>query len=64
MSIVQANWGLKSLCRGGYDAALSNVFSFVAAKTGYKNVHTAPGDVPQFNVMGVALGALSEFHFA
>ncbi|KAJ7210233.1 hypothetical protein C8J57DRAFT_1733655 [Mycena rebaudengoi] len=63
LSTVQANWGLKSLGRGDTIAALSNVLSFIAAKTGYKNVQTVPGDVPQFNLMGVASGVLTSTAF-
>ncbi|KAJ7847832.1 hypothetical protein B0H14DRAFT_2356973, partial [Mycena olivaceomarginata] len=56
LSTVQANWALKSLGWGDTIAALSNVLSFIAAKTGYKNVQTVPGDVPQLNWRGVASG--------
>ncbi|KAJ7799284.1 hypothetical protein B0H14DRAFT_2617212 [Mycena olivaceomarginata] len=59
LSTVQANWGLKSLGRGDTIAALSNVLSFIAAKTGYKNVQIVLGDVPQFNLTGVASAVLT-----
>ncbi|KAJ7887221.1 hypothetical protein B0H14DRAFT_2562838 [Mycena olivaceomarginata] len=54
LSTVQANWGLN---------ALSNILSFIAAKTGYKNVQTVPGDVPRFNLTGVASGVLTSTAF-
>ncbi|KAJ7884083.1 phosphoesterase family-domain-containing protein [Mycena olivaceomarginata] len=58
LSTVQANWGLKSLGRGDTIAGLSNVFSFVASKTGFKNVKLPADQVPQFNLTDVASGAL------
>ncbi|KAJ7727629.1 phosphoesterase family-domain-containing protein [Mycena olivaceomarginata] len=50
LSTVQANWGLKSLGRGDTIPGLNNVFAWVAAKTGFRNV---------FNLTGVAPGALT-----
>ncbi|KAJ7263888.1 phosphoesterase family-domain-containing protein [Mycena rebaudengoi] len=63
LSTVQANWGLKSLGRQDTNAPLSNVFSYVAAKTGYKNVKIPASQVPQFNLSGVAPGALTSDRF-
>ncbi|KAK6966637.1 phosphoesterase-domain-containing protein [Favolaschia claudopus] len=66
LSTVQANWGLKSLGRQDTNATVSNVFSFVAEKTGYKNVEVpSPGipRVPQFNLTGVVPGALTSAQF-
>ncbi|KAJ6611862.1 hypothetical protein B0H10DRAFT_2283847 [Mycena sp. CBHHK59/15] len=63
LSIVQANWGLKSLGRQDTVAAVSNVFSFIAAKTGYKNVKVPADQVSQFNLTGVASGALISANF-
>ncbi|KAF7369669.1 Phosphoesterase-domain-containing protein [Mycena venus] len=63
LSTVQANWGLKSLGRQDTIANVSNVFSFVADKTGYKNVKVPADQVPQFNQIGVVPGALSSIHF-
>jgi hypothetical protein len=37
-STVEFNWGLDNLGRNDVDKQPSNVFSFVAAKTGYRNV--------------------------
>ncbi|KAJ7903221.1 hypothetical protein B0H13DRAFT_2233950 [Mycena leptocephala] len=53
LSTVQNNWGLKSLGRQDTNASVSNVLSFVAEKTGYKN----------FNLTGVAAGALTSANF-
>ncbi|KAJ7309395.1 phosphoesterase family-domain-containing protein [Mycena albidolilacea] len=59
LSTVQANWGLKSLGRGDTIPGLNNVFAWVAAKTGFRNVVLPPNEVPQFNLTGVAPGALT-----
>ncbi|KAJ6477818.1 phosphoesterase family-domain-containing protein [Mycena vitilis] len=59
LSTVQANWGLKSLGRQDTNATVSNVFDFVAAKTGYKNVHVPADQVPRFNLSAVAPGPLT-----
>ncbi|KAF7333815.1 Acid phosphatase [Mycena venus] len=64
LSTVQANWGLKSLGRHDTVAAVSNVFSFVAAKTGYKNVKVPANQVAQFNLTSVTPGALTSASFA
>ncbi|KAJ7135094.1 phosphoesterase family-domain-containing protein [Mycena filopes] len=61
LSTVQANWGLKSLGRQDTNATVSNVFSFVADKTGYKNVHVATP--PQFNLTGIFPGALNSLAY-
>ncbi|KAJ7241307.1 phosphoesterase family-domain-containing protein [Mycena haematopus] len=63
LSTVQANWGLKSLGRQDTNASVSNVFSFVAEKTGYKNVKIPASEVPQFNLTGVASGPLTSTFF-
>jgi hypothetical protein len=42
-------------------SSVSNVLSFVAEKTGYKNVKIPASQVPQFNLTGVAAGALSAY---
>ncbi|KAG0369234.1 phosphoesterase family-domain-containing protein [Gamsiella multidivaricata] len=39
LSTLESNWGLGNLGRGDVNKQLSNVFSFVAAKTGYQNVN-------------------------
>ncbi|KAJ7776308.1 phosphoesterase family-domain-containing protein [Mycena metata] len=59
LSTVQANWGLKSLGRQDTNATMSNVFSFVAQKTGYKNVHVSAAQAPQLNLSAVAPGPLN-----
>ncbi|KAI9462672.1 phosphoesterase family-domain-containing protein [Russula earlei] len=46
LSTVEANWGLGSLGRGDTNKPLSNVFSFVADATGYKNL-----DVDSDNIL-------------
>ncbi|KAJ7870217.1 hypothetical protein B0H13DRAFT_1896276 [Mycena leptocephala] len=53
LSTVQANWGLKSLGRQDTNATVSNVLSFVAAKTGYHNVDVPASEMPEFNLTGV-----------
>ncbi|KAJ7729405.1 phosphoesterase family-domain-containing protein [Mycena maculata] len=63
LSTVQANWNLKSLGRQDTNATVSNVFSFVAEKTGYKNVHVPVNEVPMFNLSGVAPGPLNSAAF-
>ncbi|KAJ7065131.1 phosphoesterase family-domain-containing protein [Mycena belliarum] len=59
LSTVQANWCLGSLGRQDTNATVSNVFSFVAQKTGYKNVHVPANQAPQFNLSDVAPGPLN-----
>ncbi|KAJ7085904.1 phosphoesterase family-domain-containing protein [Mycena epipterygia] len=63
LSTVQANWGLDSLGRQDTNATTSNVFSFVAEKTGYKNVNVPASEVPQFNLTAVVPGALTSVAF-
>ncbi|KAJ7261551.1 hypothetical protein C8J57DRAFT_1514071 [Mycena rebaudengoi] len=45
------------------ETAVSNDFSLVAAKTGYKNVEVPAAEVPQFNLTGVASGPLTYAQF-
>ncbi|KAJ7088900.1 phosphoesterase family-domain-containing protein [Mycena belliarum] len=63
LSTVQANWALGSLGRQDTNATVSNVFSFVAEKTGYKNVHVPANQTPQFNLSAVVPGALTSAKF-
>ncbi|KAJ7144285.1 phosphoesterase family-domain-containing protein [Mycena epipterygia] len=63
LSTVQANWGLGSLGRQDTNATVSNVFDFVAKKTGYKNIHVKHSEVPHFNLTGVVPGALNSAAF-
>ncbi|KAJ7144511.1 phosphoesterase family-domain-containing protein [Mycena epipterygia] len=63
ISTVQANWGLDSLGRQDTNATVSNVFSFVAEKTGYKNVNVPASQIPHFNLTGVVPGALTSAAF-
>ncbi|KAJ7914575.1 phosphoesterase family-domain-containing protein [Mycena leptocephala] len=63
LSTVQNNWGLKSLGRQDTNATVSNVLSFVAEKTGHKNVNVPANQIPQLNLTGVASGALTSANF-
>ncbi|KAJ7483468.1 phosphoesterase family-domain-containing protein [Mycena latifolia] len=63
LSTVQANWGLDSLGRQDTNATVSNVYDFVAKKTGYKNVKVPENQIPQFNLTGVVPGALTSQAF-
>ncbi|KAJ7775766.1 phosphoesterase family-domain-containing protein [Mycena maculata] len=63
LSTVQNNWDLKSLGRQDTNASVSNVFSFVAEKTGYKNTHIPASEVPYFNLTAVAPGPLNSLAF-
>ncbi|KAJ6550284.1 phosphoesterase family-domain-containing protein [Mycena capillaripes] len=63
ISTVEANWNLKSLGRQDTNPIVSNVFSFVAEKTGYKNVDVPANEVPMFNLSGVVPGALTSAAF-
>ncbi|KAK6971692.1 phosphoesterase family-domain-containing protein [Favolaschia claudopus] len=63
LSTVQNNWVLKSLGRGDTNSDINNVFSLVAAKTGHKNTQIPADKVPQFNLTGVAPGALTSALF-
>ncbi|KAH9991860.1 phosphoesterase family-domain-containing protein [Russula vinacea] len=58
LSTVEANWGLGSLGRGDTNKTLSNVFSFVAAATGYTNVNVSSSDVLT-NATGTIPGPLN-----
>ncbi|KAI4519581.1 hypothetical protein K525DRAFT_205742 [Schizophyllum commune Loenen D] len=59
LSTVEANWGLKSLGRNDVNKTMSNVFDFVAHKTGYKNVHVPEKKRSHLNVTGVFAGPLN-----
>jgi hypothetical protein len=59
LSTVQANWGLGSLGRQDTNKTVSNVFSFVADATGYKNVKVDATSAPQLNLTGVFPGPLN-----
>ena len=50
ISTIQANWGLYHLGRNDVNANWSNVFAFVANKTGYQNVAVTDAQIPFFNV--------------
>ncbi|KAJ7192447.1 phosphoesterase family-domain-containing protein [Mycena pura] len=63
ISTVQANWNLKSLGRQDTNPVVSNVYDFVAKKTGFKNTHVPPHEVPMFNITGVAPGPLNSNAF-
>jgi hypothetical protein len=58
LSTVEANWGLGSLGRGDTNKTLSNVFSFVAAATGYKNLNISSSEVLT-NATGTIPGPLN-----
>jgi len=58
LSTVEANWGLGSLGRGDTNKTLSNVFSFVAAATGYTNLNVSSDDVLT-NATGTIPGPLN-----
>ncbi|KAI9438814.1 phosphoesterase family-domain-containing protein [Lactarius indigo] len=59
LSTVEANWGLGSLGRGDTNKTLSNVYSFVADATGYKNLDVSPADIPLTNITGTIPGPLN-----
>ncbi|KAJ7933819.1 phosphoesterase family-domain-containing protein [Mycena leptocephala] len=63
LSTVQENWELKSLGRQDANATVSNVFSFVASKTGYTNIFIPAAEAPQFNLTAVVPGALTSDAF-
>ncbi|KAJ7629132.1 hypothetical protein FB45DRAFT_979563 [Roridomyces roridus] len=46
LSTVEANWELMSLGRQDTNPIVSNVFSFIADKTGYKKLHVPANEVP------------------
>ncbi|KAJ7763328.1 phosphoesterase family-domain-containing protein [Mycena metata] len=63
LSTVQSNWDLKSLGRQDTNPAVSNVFAFVAEQTGFQNTQVPVDHIPQFNLTGVASGALTSANF-
>lgn len=63
LSTVQANWGLGSLGRQDTNKTVSNVYSFVANKTGYQNNPLTGANIDQLpltNLTGVFDGFASE----
>ncbi|KAF8508242.1 phosphoesterase family-domain-containing protein [Hysterangium stoloniferum] len=54
LSTIQSNWGLNCLGREDTNKTLSNVFNFVAAKTGYQNL--AVTNIPVTNKEGATPG--------
>ncbi|KAJ7921745.1 hypothetical protein B0H13DRAFT_2318065 [Mycena leptocephala] len=44
-------------------STVSNVLSFVAAKTGYQNLDVPASEMPEFNLTGVVSGALTSALF-
>lgn len=63
LSTVEANWGLGSLGRGDTNKTMSNVFSFVADVTKYKNVNVSGSAIPFTNATGDIPGPLNpEFY--
>ncbi|KAJ7617788.1 phosphoesterase family-domain-containing protein [Roridomyces roridus] len=63
ISTVEANWELMSLGRQDTNPTVSNVFSFVAEKTGHQNVQVPADEVPMFNLTNVASGPLTSNNF-
>ncbi|KAJ6583283.1 hypothetical protein B0H10DRAFT_2097410 [Mycena sp. CBHHK59/15] len=63
LSTVQANWGLKNFGPQDTNATVSDVFAFVAAKTGYRNVDVPASEMPEFNLTGVVSGAMTSAHY-
>ncbi|KAI0246091.1 phosphoesterase family-domain-containing protein [Lactifluus subvellereus] len=59
LSTVEANWGLGSLGRGDTNKSLSNVFSFVASATGYRNLNISGSQIPLLNASGTTPGPLN-----
>ncbi|KZS96980.1 hypothetical protein SISNIDRAFT_406855 [Sistotremastrum niveocremeum HHB9708] len=59
LSTVEANWGLGSLGRGDTNKTMSNVFSFVANATGYKNLDITGDAIPLTNATGTIPGPLN-----
>ncbi|KAF8589088.1 hypothetical protein K439DRAFT_1658077 [Ramaria rubella] len=61
LSTVQANWGLGSLGRGdtNNERVMSNVFSLVAAATGYNILNISGIDIPHTNSFGTTPGPLN-----
>ncbi|KAJ7926585.1 hypothetical protein B0H13DRAFT_2313302 [Mycena leptocephala] len=56
MAMIIFSWASYNIIWPG---SVSNVLSFVAEKTGYKNVKVPANQIPQLNLTGVAPGALS-----
>ncbi|KAF8126676.1 phosphoesterase family-domain-containing protein [Mycena galopus ATCC 62051] len=63
LTTVQANWDLQSLGRQDTVPGVSNIFEFVAEKTGHKNTILPANEVPQFNLTGVASGPLASNYY-
>ncbi|KAF8126670.1 phosphoesterase family-domain-containing protein [Mycena galopus ATCC 62051] len=63
LTTVQANWDLQSLGRQDTVPGVSNIFEFVAKKTGHKNTILPANEVPQFNLTGVASGPLASNYY-
>ncbi|KAF8228080.1 hypothetical protein L208DRAFT_1404505 [Tricholoma matsutake] len=59
LSTVQANWELDSLGRGDTNKTLSNVYSFIASETGYKNNNISGASIPLTNLSGTYPGPLN-----
>ncbi|KIJ30526.1 hypothetical protein M422DRAFT_36531 [Sphaerobolus stellatus SS14] len=57
LSTVQSNWGLGCLGRQDTNKTVSNVFSLVASKTGYKNTNVTT--IPLTNKSGTIKGPLN-----
>jgi len=57
LSSVQNNWGLGSLGRFDTNKTMANVYSLVANKTGYQNLHVT--NIPHTNLTGVYPGPLN-----
>lgn len=49
LSTVENNWDLYNLGRGDVNTNYSNVFQFVADKTGFQNVIISPENIPYLN---------------
>ncbi|KAF8532168.1 phosphoesterase family-domain-containing protein [Gautieria morchelliformis] len=60
LSTVEANWQLGSLGRGDTNKTLSNVYSFVAEKTGYQNLNITGAEIPLLNISGLTPGPLNQ----
>jgi hypothetical protein len=63
LSTVQANWGLGSLGRQDTNKTVSNVFQFVADKTGYKNANVTGAAMPMLNLTATIPGPLNGEYF-
>ncbi|KAL4246952.1 hypothetical protein ABKN59_007690 [Abortiporus biennis] len=58
-NLHEANWGLGSLGRGDTNKTMSNVFSFVANVTGFKNQNVTGSSIPLTNASGTTPGPLN-----